>query len=102
MNLSNSKLVLLLVLCISISSCVGKKKFVSLQTELEAANADLGKCGEDLNNYMSKLTACENEAKNAQNQLKLREEQIKDLRSQITEEVLVILLQQEVVFTLLI
>lgn len=84
MNL-NSKLMILLVLCISMSSCVSKKQFASLKTELDAANKDLSKCGQDLNGYMKKLTACESEAKNAQNQLKLREEQIRDLRAQIAD-----------------
>lgn len=85
MNLSNSKLIMFLVICLGMSSCVSKKQFASLQTELEAANKDLSKCGQDLNGYMKRLTTCENEAKNAQNQLKLREEQIKDLRSQIAD-----------------
>ena len=74
------------------SSCVSKKQFLSLQDELKVANKDLGKCGEDLNNYMNRLSACEQEKsslegdlKNAEDNLTLREEQIQDLRDQIKD-----------------
>lgn len=84
MNL-NSKLILFLVLCISISSCISKKKYESLRLELDTANKDLGKCGQDLNIYMKSLTTCQNEVKSVQDQLRLREEQIEDLRAQVRD-----------------
>ena len=47
------------------SSCVSKKRLTNLQakhkTEMDLANAQLGKCGESLNNYMNQITNCENE-----------------------------------------
>lgn len=74
------------------TSCVAKKKYVSLQTELAAANKDLGKCGESLNEALAKLTTCEKDKENlrselnaSKNALQLREEQIRDLRAQIED-----------------
>ncbi|GAB4493740.1 MAG: OmpA family protein [Saprospiraceae bacterium] len=74
------------------TSCVAKKKYTSLQSELEAANKDLGKCGESLNAALAKLTTCEKDKENlrtelntARTSLQLREEQIKDLRAQIED-----------------
>lgn len=74
------------------SSCVTKKQFLGVQTELEKANADLGKCGEDLNNYMNRLSTCEQEKANLQGEinqsnsnLRLREEQIADFKKQIVD-----------------
>ena len=82
----------LLLLGLTAVSCVSKKKFVNLQTELDAANKDLGKCGVSLNEYMGKLSACDQEKeqyrsdlKTCQNALQLREEQITDLREQIAD-----------------
>ena len=77
----------LLGFCLVLNSCVSNKKFTAMQTdlqsELETTNQQLGKCGEDLNSYMSKLTTCENKAKADVNQLqstlKLKEEQVQDL-----------------------
>ena len=73
-------------------SCVSKKQFVALQTELDAANKDLGKCGESLNEYMNRLSACEQdksrlngEIRNLQSSMQLREEQMSDLRSQLAD-----------------
>lgn len=73
-------------------SCVTKKQFLDTQSQLEKANADLGKCGEDLNNYMSRLSTCEQEKASLQGKinqsksnLELREEQIADLKSQIAD-----------------
>ena len=58
-----SKIIFFLVLSISltITSCVSKKKYAALQTELDVANKDLGKCGESLNDYMARLSACDQE-----------------------------------------
>ena len=53
------------------------------QTDLEACNKDLGKAGVQINDYINKLAQCEQEKKVAISNLKLREEQIDDLRDQI-------------------
>lgn len=86
------KITVFLLAGFMMTSCVSKKKFVSLQTELEAANKDLGICGQNLNATMDKLSACETDREklrgelgNNQNSLRLREEQIQDLRTQVAD-----------------
>lgn len=73
-------------------SCVSKKKFTSLQAERDAANKQLAACGVSLNEYMGKLTQCENEKNRLQGELRngqttsqLREEQIRDLKAQLED-----------------
>ncbi len=85
-------IVMLICLGLSMFSCVSKKHFASLQTQLDAANKDLGNCGESLNEYMSKLTTCqrENERLKGQvsgkdNTLELKQEQITDLKTQVED-----------------
>lgn len=75
-----------------LSSCVSKKQYLSLQEELEVANKDLGKCGESLNDYMNRLSSCEQERERlraeltaARNNVEIRQEQIQDLRDQIAD-----------------
>ncbi|MEO6757826.1 MAG: flagellar motor protein MotB, partial [Saprospiraceae bacterium] len=82
---STTKFLLFLCLGLSITSCVSKKKFVSLQTELDKANKDLGTCGVSLNDYMTRLSTCDQELRTAQNNLNLRQEQMKDLRDQLAD-----------------
>ena len=86
------KVFIFLLVSLSAFSCVSKKQFVALQTELDAANKDLGKCGESLNEYMNRLSACEQdkarlngEIRNLQSSLQLREEQMTDLRAQLAD-----------------
>lgn len=73
-------------------SCVSKKQYELLQTELSTANKDLGKCGENLNAYMNRLSVCEQEKeslrsnlKSAQSSVLFREEQIQDLKDQVQD-----------------
>lgn len=75
-----------------LTSCVSKKQYALLQTELATANKDLGKCGESLNDYMNRISACEQEKeslrgdlRSAQSNLELRQEQIQDLKDQIQD-----------------
>lgn len=81
------KITLLLSLLVlsSMTSCVSKKKFRNLQAELELANEDLGKCGKQLHDYMGKLEACEIEKDKIGNEMRLRQEQIQDLKDQIAD-----------------
>jgi chemotaxis protein MotB len=87
------RLAVLLLLAISLlSSCVAKKKFTALQTELAqtkteltAANKDLGKCGQSLNEYMNRLSLCEQERANAQTAQRIFDEQIQFLKNQLTD-----------------
>jgi chemotaxis protein MotB len=64
----------------------------ALKTQLDAANKQVGKCGESLNDYMNKMTACEQskeklkgELQTSQKTVQIREEQIKDLKEQVTD-----------------
>ena len=91
MNLNVTK-VLSLALCLTMFSCVSKKAMQSVQSDLALANTQLGKCGESLNDYMKRLAAAEQEKerlkgeiKTAQSNSQIRDEQIKDLKEQITD-----------------
>jgi len=87
------KLMLVVCLMLGLNSClVSKKKYALLQTDLNTANKDLGRLGESLNDYMNQLAACEQDKLGLQRdltssstRLQLREEQISDLREQITD-----------------
>ncbi len=72
-----------------LTSCVSKKKFTALQTELTTCNEQLGKCGESLNDYMSRLSTCEGERNDLSKELtalKSRsQEQVSDLRAQLDD-----------------
>ena len=76
----------------SLASCVSNKKFASLQSELDAANSDLGTVGEQVSTLTNQLSSCEqektrlmNNMNTAESNLKLREEQIQDLKDQIAD-----------------
>ncbi len=86
------KLIPFLCMGLMMTSCVTKKQYASLQTQLDAANKDLGKCGQTLNEYMGKLSGCEQDKeklkgdiRNAENALRLRQEQIDDLKNQVAD-----------------
>ncbi len=79
-----------------VSSCVTKKKFAAMQNDyqdqLEVSNKQLGECGESLNDYMARLATCndklsqkESDNRNVNSTLKLREEQIQDLKDQLAD-----------------
>ncbi|MFN0013348.1 MAG: OmpA family protein [Saprospiraceae bacterium] len=87
-----TKICLLLCASLTLGACVSKKKYLSLQTEFEAANRDLGACGEKLSDLSNRLSACEQERfklqadlGGSQTALKVREDQIKDLKAQVTD-----------------
>lgn len=67
------------------TSCVSKKKFTSLQSELTKANEDLGKCGQSLNDYMNRLSICQQELNTSQTTSSTRNDQIQDLREQLAD-----------------
>ncbi len=82
----------LLLAGLTMTSCVTKKQFLSLQAELDAANKDLGNCGVSLNEYMTRLSSCDRDRENlrsdlrtAENTIKHREEQLQDLRTQLAD-----------------
>jgi chemotaxis protein MotB len=85
-------LLLLPLLLGALSSCVTKKKFTALESELlqtknelAVANKDLGKCGKSLNDYMNRLSLCEQDRSNAVNAQKIYEEQLQFLKSQLSD-----------------
>lgn len=93
---SFAKLIVFCAICFSLSSCVMKKQYLAMQTDLksqlDAANKDLGKLGVSLNEYMSRLAACEKDKerlsgdiRTSQSSMQLREEQINDLKAQIND-----------------
>lgn len=85
------KINFIFIACVGLllTSCVTNKKYqelqASMQQELDLANQQLGKCGEDLNKYMNQLGACDQEKARLNTSLKLREEQIQDLRAQVED-----------------
>jgi len=76
-----------------LSSCgISKKQYEGLQIELDLANKQLGECGESINDYLNKLAECEKSKEGlrgqmnvSDNNLKLREEQIADLKELIAD-----------------
>ncbi len=79
------QLCLVLMVGLLVSSCVSKKQFLQVQTDLEKAQADLSKCDKDLGDYMNRLGQCEERSKAKDNTVKLREEQMADLRAQLAD-----------------
>ncbi|MFK8009370.1 MAG: OmpA family protein [Saprospiraceae bacterium] len=86
------KIFLFLGVGILMTSCISKKKMAALQSEYDVANQQLGECGESLNEYMARLSACKQENEKLKGQvqtsksnLQLREEQISDLKEQIND-----------------
>ncbi len=77
MNL-RAKLFLGLCLVIGFSSCVTKKQYQAVQTQLSRTNRDLTVCTE-------KLAACQGDLKAARTSLDLRKEQYNDLKDQLSD-----------------
>lgn len=88
-----SKLFLSLLLIGALgASCVSKKDFTSLQSELEIAKSDLATSNAELARQVSELDVCNQEKarlmaelESANSNKALREEQISDLRAQIED-----------------
>lgn len=73
-------------------SCISKGDYELLQTELGAANSQLGECGEKLSDYMAQISACEREKEKLKGDLRAaqataqsKDQQITDLKEQITD-----------------
>ena len=82
-------LLILLTLAIGLSSCVSKKQYEALQTDLTSRDELLSQRDQEINRYAQQLAECErketqlnNQVKNAESQATLRQEQIEDLRKQ--------------------
>ncbi|MFK8103555.1 MAG: OmpA family protein [Saprospiraceae bacterium] len=84
--------VFIFLLAISLSSCVAKKKFVSLQNDNAVLNKQLQTCESDLNIYRNKLQTCEDEkarmkqqVNSTESNMQVRQEQLNDLREQLAD-----------------
>jgi chemotaxis protein MotB len=93
----NSRLILVFFcMGLMMTSCVSKKKLDAMtaahKTELDTLNSEIGKCGEKLNEQLRKVSSCEQDReklkgdmKTLENTLKLRQEQMDDLKGQIAD-----------------
>jgi len=79
------KLIYTLLVGLAFTSCVSKKKYASLQSELASTKADLERRGELVNDFKNKLVACEQERDRATANASSKDNQISDLRSQIED-----------------
>jgi chemotaxis protein MotB len=74
---------------VTMSSCVSKKKMTALKEqhkkEMEVANKQLGECGENLNKALNQVQTCEQEKALLKANLKSKEDQISDVKEQLTE-----------------
>ena len=74
---------------LSMASCVAKKKFVALQTEYEKSQADLVKCGDTVQDYKDRLASAQQSSEiqstTAKNAIEQRDQQLTDLRDQLTD-----------------
>jgi len=87
MNRSYLSIVAMAILLLT--SCVSKKKFASMESDLKTCNEQLGKCGESLNEYMAKLQSMETERNSLKTELSnsksANQGQVDDLRSQLAD-----------------
>ncbi|NJC24733.1 OmpA/MotB family protein [Neolewinella antarctica] len=89
------KLILLgLATVLSFSSCISKKKYDMLQTDLDTKQEEISKRDLELNRYAERLADCERReaslqgrVDNVQTQVQIREEQIQDLKKQRDQSV---------------
>lgn len=84
------------VILFSMSACVSSKKFNTMQDtmkkDLALANKQLGECGEELSDYLNKLSACEQEKAELLSEINtfekteaVRNEQISGMQAQIED-----------------
>ena len=77
------------VFALIFSSCVSNKKYnamqLDMQTQLDSANKDIARLGEELNTYMSELNTCEEDKASLQNLLNFSEEQLVEFRTQVND-----------------
>jgi len=81
-------LILFLAIGLGLSSCIGKKKYTSLQTSLDVSNKDVSRLSGELGKMMKELKSCNaklTDSKVNAKELNLRQEQIQDLKAQIED-----------------
>ena len=74
------------------TSCIPKSQYELLQTELDAANSQVGDCGEKIDSYLAQISACEREKESLKGDLRTaqanstnKDVQIADLKEQIQD-----------------
>ncbi|MBT8219882.1 MAG: hypothetical protein KJP00_08655, partial [Bacteroidia bacterium] len=82
----------LLFSALLLTSCVSKKEFAGLQSELKVANDQLAQCDAKIVDYEKRINTCEiekqrlnSEISNLENSLNLRQEQIDDFKDQFSD-----------------
>jgi chemotaxis protein MotB len=84
-----SKFLFFIAVAVLMSSCVAKKKYAGLQQQYEKSQADLVKCGDQIQDFKDRLTKAEQERESLRtattNDIQQRDTQIKDLRDQIND-----------------
>lgn len=95
-NKSTGTVLFLVVVLFSMSACTSSKKFKTmqqgLQQDLALANKQLGECGEELSDYLNKLSACEQEKAELLSEITsfektdaVRQEQLNNMKAQIED-----------------
>lgn len=80
------KVILFLSLGFLVTSCgVSKKEFALLQTELDAERKSVAKYSEELSDHLNQIAALNGKLETCNSALKLKEDQMNDLRSQLTD-----------------
>ncbi len=89
---SMTRFFLLILPLLSLSSCVTKQAYLGLQAELDSANQEIGNLGVTISDYMNRLAICEQDKerlmgqiRTSENESRLRQEQISDLREQLQD-----------------
>lgn len=84
-----SKFLFFVAAAIFMSSCVAKKKYAGLQQQYEKSQADLVKCGDQVQDFKDRLAKAEQERESLRtasaSDVQQRDAQIKDLRDQIND-----------------
>lgn len=84
-----SKFLFFIVVAVFMSSCVAKKKYAGLQQQYEKSQADLVKCGDQVQDFKDRLAKAEQERESLRtattSDIQQRDSQIKDLRDQIND-----------------
>ena len=90
----NKLILFALALTLGLSSCVSKKEYESLQASLASKDEVIAKRDQELNRYAERLADCERretalqgQVQTAQSEVRLRQEQIDDLRKQRDNQV---------------
>lgn len=83
------KPVFVLLIGLSISSCVSKKKLVSLQTQYDKAQNALVKCGDEVQDYKDRMNKMMQESESytrtSSNSIQQKDQQIGELKEQIAD-----------------